>query len=72
MLGEASRLRQLRITELHNGPIHFEPGNLETLLSMSSLTFLSFAQASPHCDSRHLKGCTIYTNAACAWICWHW
>ena len=52
MLGKASRLRQLRISDLHGGPIRLEPDDLQTLSSMSSLTFLSFAQASPHCDSR--------------------
>jgi hypothetical protein len=50
VLGAASRLRQLRITELRDGPIRFEPDDLATLSSMSSLTFLSFAQASPYRD----------------------
>lgn len=56
VLGAASRLRQLRISDLHGGPISLEPDDLETLSSMSSLTFLSFAQASPHRDSRVFKG----------------
>ena len=44
-LGADSRLRQLRITDVRYRPIYFEKDDLDTLSSMSSLTFLSFTQA---------------------------
>ena len=49
-LSAASRLRQLRITDVRYRPMYFEMDDLDTLSSMSSLTFLSFTQASLGCD----------------------